>query len=40
MRMGAERIYDLGWSDEMKCRGCNKEKGHREAQTVPLPGLG
>ena len=22
-----KRLYDLGWSDEKKCRGCNKEKG-------------
>ena len=21
------RLYDIGWSDEKKCRGCNKEEG-------------
>ena len=30
------RLYDTGWSDEKKCRGCNREKRHREAQAVPL----
>ena len=30
------RLYDTGWSDEKKCRGCNREKKHREAQAVPL----
>ena len=22
-----KRVYDIGWSDEKKCRGCNKEEG-------------
>ena len=22
-----KRLYDIGWSDEKKCRGCNKEEG-------------
>ena len=22
-----ERSYDIGWSDDKKCRGCNKEEG-------------
>ena len=29
-------LYDTGWSDEKKCRGCNREKKHREAQALPL----
>ena len=22
-----KRLYDIGWSDEKKCRGCNQEEG-------------
>ena len=33
--MGAEKMYDFGWSDEKKCQGC----GHGEAQVVPLSNL-
>ena len=28
-------LYDIGWSDEKKCRGCNRE-GTEEAQAVPM----
>ena len=30
-----KRSYDIEWSDEKKCRGCNKEESMGKAQAVP-----
>ena len=30
-----KRLYDIRWSNEEKCRGCNNEEG-TEARAVPL----
>ena len=29
-----KRLYDIGWSDEKKCRGCNKRRGYGEALPI------
>ena len=28
-------LYDVGWSDEKKCRGCEREED-TETQAIPL----
>ena len=34
-----KRLYDIGWSNEQKCRGCNKEEGMEKQKNVSLSGL-
>ena len=37
-----KRLYDIGWSDEKKCRGCDKEEGtekHRLYHCTDMPGF-
>ena len=29
-----KRLYDIGWSDEKKCRGFNKEEGTEKHSTA------
>ena len=31
------RLYDVGWSDEKKCRGCNKEEGTEKRRLYSCP---
>ena len=31
-----KRFFDTGWSDEKKCRDCDEEEGHGEAQAESL----
>ena len=33
----ATRMYDTGWSDEKKCRGCDKEDGTEKHKAAPFP---
>ena len=32
-----ERFQDIGWSDEKKCRGCNKEEGTEKHRLYHCP---
>ena len=32
-----KRMYDTGWSDEKKCRGCNKEEGTEKHRLCHCP---
>ena len=32
-----KRLYDIGWSDEKKCRGCNKEEGTEKHRLYHCP---
>ena len=32
-----KRLYDTGWSDEKKCRGCNKEEGTEKHRLCHCP---
>ena len=31
-----KRFYDIGWSDEKKCRGCNKEEGTENTDCIDI----
>ena len=32
-----KRMYDIGWSGEKKCRGCNKEEGTEKHRLYHCP---
>ena len=32
-----KRLYDIGWSDEKMCRGCNKEEGTEKHRLFHCP---
>ena len=32
-----KRLCDIGWSDEKKCRGCNKEEGTEKHRLYHCP---
>ena len=32
-----KRLYDSGWSDAKKCRGCNKEEGMEKHRLYHCP---
>ena len=34
-----KRLYDIGWSDEKKCRGCNKEARTEKHRLCHCPSL-
>ena len=31
------RLYDIGWSDEKKCQGCDKEEGTEKHRLYHCP---
>ena len=35
--LGAESLFDIGWSGESKCQACQKEEGAEKAHALQLP---